>query len=81
MRRLRTRKPLVLFGLAVAVFAALGPALSSGSFSAVLTPLWFIFPLASIVVIRRRAARCDGQPIALLSLALFRAPPATFPVF
>jgi hypothetical protein len=78
MRRLRTRKALVLFGLAVVVFAAFVPALSSSLPSAILTPLWFVFPVVSIVVIRRTAARCDDRPVALLSLALFRAPPATF---
>jgi hypothetical protein len=75
MRRLRTRKALVLFGLAVVVFAAFVPALSSSLPSAILAPLWLVFPVVSIVVIRRTAARCDDQPVALLSLALFRAPP------
>jgi hypothetical protein len=75
MRRLRTRKSLVLFGLAVVVFAAFVPALSSSLPSAILTPLWLVFPVVSIVVMRRTAARCDDQPVALLSLALFRAPP------
>jgi len=78
MRRLRTRKALVLFGLAVVVFAAFIPALSPNLPSAILTPLWLVFPLVSIVVMRRTAARCDDQPVALLSLALFRAPPAPF---
>ena len=78
MRRLRTRKALVLFGLAVVVFAAFVPALSSSLPSAILTPLWLVFPVVSIVVMRRTAARCDDQPVVLLSLALFRAPPATF---
>jgi hypothetical protein len=76
MRRLRTRKSLVLFGLAVVVFAAFVPALSSLP-SAILTPLWLVFPAVSILVIRRTAARSDDQPVALLSLDLLRAPPAT----
>jgi hypothetical protein len=75
MRRLRTRKSLVLFGLALVVFAAFVPALSSLQ-SAILTPLWLVFPAVSILLIRRTAARCDDQPVALLSLALLRAPPA-----
>lgn len=77
MRRLRTRKSLVLFGLAVVVFAAFVPALSSSLPGAILTPLWFVFLAVSIVVIRRAAARCDDQPVPLLSLARLRAPPAT----
>ena len=77
MRRLRTRKSFVLFGLAIVVFVAFVPALSSRLPTAILTPLWLVVPAVSIVVIRRRAARCDDQPVALLSLAYFRAPPAT----
>lgn len=68
----------MLFGLAVVVFATFVPwVLEAGLPSAILTPLWLIVPSVSIVVIRRIAARCDEQPVALLSLVLFRAPPAT----
>lgn len=77
MRRLRTRKSFVLVGIAVVVFAAFMPTLTSSLPSAILTPLWIIIPAVSIVVIRRTAVRCDDQPVALLSLALFRAPPTT----
>jgi hypothetical protein len=65
----------VLFGFAVVVFAAFVPALSSGLPVAILTPLWLIVPAVSVVVVRRTAARCDDQPVTLLSLALLRAPP------
>jgi hypothetical protein len=78
MRKLRTRKSLVLFGLAVAVFAAIVPTLAAGIPSVILTPLWLVVPAVVIVVVRRTAVRCDDQPVALLSLALLRAPPATF---
>ena len=47
MRRLRTRKSLVLFGLAVVVFAAFVPALASSLPSAILTPLWLVVPAVS----------------------------------
>ena len=77
MRRLRSRKSLVVFGLAVVVFAALVPALVTGLPSVILTPLWLVVQAVSIVIVRRTAARCDAQPVALLSLAFFRAPPAT----
>jgi hypothetical protein len=81
MRRLRSRKSLVLFGVAVVVFAAFVPwVLAAGLPSAILTPLWLIVSAVSIVVVRRIAARCDDQPVALLSLALFRAPPITLAV-
>ena len=80
MRTLRTRKSFVLVGLAVVVFAAFVPALSSSLPSAILTPLWIVSPAVSIVVMRRTAARCDDQPAPLLSVALFRAPPATLAV-
>ena len=80
MRKLRTRKSLVLFGLAVVVFTAFVPALSFSLPAVVLTPLWIVVPAVFVVVVRRTAARCDDQPIALLSLALFRAPPATLAV-
>jgi hypothetical protein len=78
MRKLRARKSLVLFGLAVVVFAAMVPTLAPGIPSVILTPLWLVVPAVVIVVVRRTAVRCDDQPVALLSLALFRAPPATF---
>ena len=76
MRRLRSRKSFVLFGLAVVVFAAFVPTLASSVPAAIFTPLWIIVPAVCIVVVRRTAARCDDQPVALLSLSLFRAPPS-----
>jgi hypothetical protein len=76
MRRLRTRKSLVLIGLAVVVFAAFVPALWLGLSPVVLTPLWLVIPAILIVIVRRVAQRCDDQPVALRSLPLFRAPPA-----
>jgi hypothetical protein len=77
MRRIRTRKAFVFFGLAVVVFAAFVPVLVSSLPSAILTPLWLVIPAVSIVVIRRTASRSDDQPVSLASLALFRAPPTT----
>jgi len=76
MRRLRTRKSIVLVGLAFVVFAAFVPTLSSSLPAVILTPLWIVVTAVSVVVMRRTAARCDDQPVSLLSLALFRAPPA-----
>ena len=76
MRRLRTRKSLALFGVAVVVLAALVPALSTSLFDAILIPLWTVVPAVAVVIVRRAAARCDEQPVALRSLPLFRAPPS-----
>ena len=80
VRRLRSRKSFVFFGLAVVAFAAFVPALSSNLFAAILTPLWIVAQAVSIVVVRRTAARCDDQRVALLSLSLFRAPPSPLAV-
>jgi hypothetical protein len=77
MRTIRTHKSLVFFGLAVVVFAAFVPVLTSSLPSAILTPLWLVIPAVSVVVIRRTASRSDDQPIALVTLPLFRAPPTT----
>jgi hypothetical protein len=77
MRRLRTNRSLVLFSVAVVVIAGFFPAVAAGLPSLILTPLWLIVPAVCIVVVRRRAVRCDDQPVAPLSLALFRAPPVT----
>ncbi len=77
MRRLRRPKSGVFFCIAVLVFAAMVPAVSS-HFDAILTPLWLVFPAVSVIVIRRRALRCDDQPKSLHSLVLSRAPPADF---
>jgi hypothetical protein len=43
---------------------------------AILTPLWLVVPAIAVIVVRRTAARSDERPVALLSLVLFRAPPA-----
>ena len=77
MRRLRSRKSLVLFGIAVVMCAALIPGLAASLPDIILTPLWLVVPAVCVVVVRRRAVRCDEQPVALLALALFRAPPVT----
>lgn len=67
----------MLIGLAVVVFAAFVPVLTSSLPGAILTPLWLVVPAVSIIVIRRTASRSDDQPIALVSIAHFRAPPTT----
>lgn len=75
MRRLRTRKSLVLFAIGLVVLAGCLAALSP-LYTAVLTPLWLVVPAAIVVTLRRRVLRSDEQPVSLLSLLLSRAPPA-----
>ena len=53
MRKLRTRKSFALFGLAVVVFAAIVPVVSSSLPDVILTPLWLVVPAVSLVVVRR----------------------------
>lgn len=77
MRRLRTRKSLVLFSLGVAVFASFLPLVSS-LFTAVLVPLWLVLPASIVTLIRRKAGRCGEQTVSLRSLLPSRAPPAAF---
>jgi hypothetical protein len=78
MRRLRTRKTLVLFGIGVVVFAAFLPV--GSLFEAILTPLWVVLPAAAVVLVRRQAVRCDEQPVSLLALLSSRAPPVALTV-
>ena len=51
------------------------PAAAPDLVLAVLAPLWFVWLAVTVTIVRRRASRCDVQPVSLLSLALFRAPP------
>lgn len=74
MRRLRTRRSLVLFSIGVVVFSAFLPLVGT-TLAAILIPLWVVVPAGAGITVRRRAARCDEQPVALLSLLLSRAPP------
>jgi hypothetical protein len=71
----RTRKAAAVLCIALVVFAVFVPT-AAPDFVAMLTPLWLVVPAVAVTVIRRRASRCDEQPVALLSLALLRAPPA-----
>lgn len=58
--------------LAVALFAALVPFVPAIVF---VTALTFAIVVAAAPV-RRTETRCDDQPVALLALVSFRAPPA-----
>jgi hypothetical protein len=80
MRWMRSRKSVAVFGVAVVVFAALLSVVVPDLHDLVLTPLWLVAPAVSIIGVRRTATRCQDQPLALLSLARFRAPPATLAI-
>jgi hypothetical protein len=73
---LRPGNAVIVLSVVIVVFAAFVPALAS-HLSAILTPLWCIFPVESVLVVRREALRCDERPISLLALVLSRAPPRT----
>ena len=76
----RTRKVLAILCVGILVFAAFVPSAVPGLLSALLVPLWLIVPAVVATLVRRRAARHDDQPVSLLCLALFRAPPFHAPV-
>jgi hypothetical protein len=72
----RTSRSVAVLCIAAVVVAAVVPSLAASALgTAIFVPLWLVIPAVSIVVIRRTAARCDEQPVALLSLVLSRAPP------
>lgn len=74
--RRRTSRSVAVLCIAAVVIAAVVPSLAASTLgTAIFVPLWLVIPAVSIVVIRRIAARCDEQPVALLSLVLSRAPP------
>lgn len=69
-----TRRTAGLVCLAIVLVAIVLPLVSADVW-AVLTPLWIVATTIVATLIRRTAAQCDEQPIALLSLAASRAPP------
>jgi hypothetical protein len=71
----RTRRAVAFLGIALIVFAAVAPTAAAHLVSAILTPLWLVVLAVTITVVRRRASRCDAQPVALMALVPFRAPP------
>jgi undecaprenyl pyrophosphate phosphatase UppP len=72
----RTSRFVAVLCIAAVVVAAVVPSLAASTLgTAIFVPLWLVVPAVSIIVIRRSAARCDEQPVALLSLVLSRAPP------
>ena len=72
---LRTRKVLAVVCIAAIVFGTVLPAAATFVY-ATLVPLWLVVPAVAVTIIRRAASRCDDQPVSLVSLVAFRAPPA-----
>lgn len=70
------RKIVAIACIALVVFAVSAPGAASHVVAVVLTPVGLVVPAVLITVVRREAARSDVQPVALLSLVLFRAPPS-----
>jgi hypothetical protein len=76
-----SRKAVAVFCIALVVFAVFVPAVAGTLADAPLVALWLVVPAIIATIVRRTAARSDQQPVALLSLILFRAPPAaSFPL-
>jgi len=72
---IRTSRAAAVLCIAIVVFAAFVPATAAALAAVVLTPLWLVFAAVLVTIVRRSATCSDVQPIALLSLVLFRAPP------
>ena len=78
MRRRWARLIVALFCIATVLLATVlaDPGSNHPPISAVLPLLWLLFGAVTIVLVRRGAPPRTEQPASLLSLALFRAPPA-----
>ncbi len=74
MRRLRSRRSIVVFCIGALALAAFLP-LAQPVFTAILTPLWVIVPAVVVVLIRRAAVRRNERPAPLLSILFSRPPP------
>lgn len=70
-----SRKIVAVLCIALVVFAVFVPAAAGTLVDALLVALWLVVPAIVATIVRRTAARSDKQPVALLSLILFRAPP------
>jgi hypothetical protein len=72
---IRQRRTAAAFCIALVVFSAFLPAGLADTLWVALIPLGLVVSLIAVTAIARAASRCDEQPVALLSLALLRAPP------
>lgn len=77
MRSIRTRHSVAFLCIVLVLFATMALSVSPREVTAILADLGLVLPAVAVVVLRRLATRCDAQPVSLLSLASFRAPPAS----
>ena len=75
-----TRRAIAFLCIAAVVCVAVLPAFATDVGTAFLIPLWLVVPSIIVVVVRRSVLRFADQPVSLLSLVLFRAPPVTLPL-
>jgi len=73
---IRQRRTVAVLCIALVVFSAFLPIGLADTVWATLIPLGLVVSLIAVTSIARTASRCDEQTVALLSLALLRAPPA-----
>jgi hypothetical protein len=71
----RKRKAAAVLCIALVVCAAFVPVIAATLGTAILVPLWLVLPAVAVVIVRRRAFRCDEQPVSLLAILDSRAPP------
>ena len=69
------RKAVAVLCIALVMCAAFVPVIASTLGSAVLVPLWLVLPAVTVVIVRRKAFRCDDQPVSLFASLDSRAPP------
>src|SRR2546430_8407369 len=60
----RTRRAIAVGCIALVVFVAFSPGLATEIGSAILVPLGLVVPAVVATCIRRKAFRCDQQPVA-----------------
>ena len=74
--KIRQRRTVAVFCIALVVFSAFLPAGLSDTVWIALVPQGLVVPTAGVTAIARIASRCDEQPVSLQSLVLLRAPPS-----
>jgi hypothetical protein len=74
---IRQRRTAAALCIALVVFSAFLPVGMADTVWVTLIPIGMVVSLIAVTSIVRTASRCDEQTVALLSLVLLRAPPAT----
>ena len=71
------RRTVATLCIALVVFSAFLPVGLTDTVWATLIPIGLVVSLIAATSVARTASRCDEQTVALLSLVLLRAPPAS----